>query len=167
MFLGIFDLDATLTCAVPITDGDGVPVDPTNAPTFRIYDGEALLQTGVATQLDTGVVSGATNASPIVITDTAHGLKDNNVVKVTGVGGNTAANATWTVTRVSADTFSLNSSTGNGTYTSGGVWHVLGLYQLSQVLSTANGFASGGVYQIYVNYNDGSSRVKQFQFQVA
>jgi len=36
------------------------------------------------------------------------------------VGGNTAANGTWTITVTNSTTFSLNGSTGNGAYTSGG-----------------------------------------------
>ena len=67
-------------------------------------------------------ITGATNASPIVITSAAHRLETGHVVEITGVGGNTAANGTWTITRVGANTFSLNGSTGNGAYTSGGTW---------------------------------------------
>src|SRR5262249_6812669 len=43
-------------------------------------------------------------------------------VLITGVGGNTAANAAWKVTRVDADHFTLDNSAGNGTYTTGGTW---------------------------------------------
>jgi hypothetical protein len=70
----------------------------------------------------TGVVAGATNATPIVITDVAHGLVTGDHVTVASVGGNTAANGTWIVTRVTADTFSLNGSVGANDYTSGGTW---------------------------------------------
>jgi len=38
------------------------------------------------------------------------------------VEGNTAANGDWEVTVLTADTFSLNGSTGNGAYTSGGTF---------------------------------------------
>src|SRR5206468_10432833 len=37
-----------------------------------------------------------------------------------GVAGNTAANGTWIITAMDSTHFSLNSSTGNGSYTSGG-----------------------------------------------
>ncbi|MBE3140907.1 MAG: hypothetical protein IMZ53_10020, partial [Thermoplasmata archaeon] len=66
------------------------------------------------------VITNATNASPIVITAAGHGLVTGNSITIVSVGGNTAANATWTITKLTADTFSLDTSTGNGAYTSGG-----------------------------------------------
>jgi hypothetical protein len=72
-------------------------------------------------------ISGASNAGPIVITinGTNTGLTNGEVVTITGVQGNTAANGTWTIASVSTakgqTTFSLTGSTGNGKYTSGGV----------------------------------------------
>lgn len=68
-----------------------------------------------------GGITGATNATPIVITtSTEHGLNDGQTVTIGSVGGNTAANGTWAVTLISPTTFSLDTSVGNGTYTSGG-----------------------------------------------
>jgi hypothetical protein len=72
------------------------------------------------------LVVGATNASPIVITTNApHGLDTGDMCLVTDVTGNTAANGDfnngWTVTVLSATTFSLNGSSGNGAYVSGGL----------------------------------------------
>lgn len=69
-----------------------------------------------------GVVTAATNASPIVITSVGHGLVTGQRVMLAGVGGNTAANSTFTVTVVDVDHFALNGSVGNGSYTSGGNW---------------------------------------------
>lgn len=71
---------------------------------------------------DVGVkaITGATNASPIVITATAHGFTTGDRVAIGGVGGNTAANGNHTITVIDANTFSLDGSTGNGAYTSGG-----------------------------------------------
>ena len=66
------------------------------------------------------IVSAATNASPIQITTGTHGLTTGNRVTITGVVGNTAANALWTVTVVDSTNFTLDGSTGNGAYTSGG-----------------------------------------------
>lgn len=65
-------------------------------------------------------ITGATNATPIVITVVGHGYATGNSVRITGVLGNTAANGTWTITSTGTDTFSLNTSVGNGAYTSGG-----------------------------------------------
>jgi hypothetical protein len=67
-------------------------------------------------------VTGATNASPIVVTSTGHALDTGDAISISGVAGNTAANGTFTVTKVDANTFSLNGSTGNAAYTSGGTW---------------------------------------------
>lgn len=65
-------------------------------------------------------ITAATNASPIVITATAHGMADYDCVNITGVGGNTAANGLWSVRVVDANTINLVGSTGNAAYTSGG-----------------------------------------------
>lgn len=70
----------------------------------------------------TSAITGATNASPIQITSTAHGRSTNDVVSISGVLGNTAANGDWTITVVDANNFTLNGSAGNGAYTSGGVF---------------------------------------------
>jgi hypothetical protein len=67
-----------------------------------------------------GTITGATNASPIVITEASHGRSTGDIVVVHGVGGNTAANDTWKITVLTDDTYSLDGSTGNAAYTSGG-----------------------------------------------
>ena len=66
-------------------------------------------------------ITGATNATPIVITTSnAHDYVDGAVVTVAAVGGNTAANGTFVITVLSSTTFRLDGSVGNGAYTSGG-----------------------------------------------
>lgn len=68
-------------------------------------------------------ITGATNASPIVISSIKHGLSNGDKVFIDQVGGNTAANGgPFTVANVTINTFELLGSTGNGTYTSGGRW---------------------------------------------
>lgn len=62
-------------------------------------------------------VSGSTNATPIVITVAANsGLKTGDRIAIAGVTGNTAANGEWTVEAVTATTFKLLGSVGNGTH---------------------------------------------------
>lgn len=56
----------------------------------------------------------STNASPIVLQVTAHGLHNNDRVTVQNHLVNTNANGIWTITVVDANHFSLNASTGNG-----------------------------------------------------
>ena len=70
----------------------------------------------------TGTITGATNATPIVVTSTAHGRSVGDSVVVSGVLGNTGANGTWTISAVTANTFTLSGSAGSGAYTSGGTW---------------------------------------------
>jgi len=65
-------------------------------------------------------ITGATNASPIVVTITAHGYATGDQATIIGVLGNTASNGTWTITVLTANTFSLTGAVGNGAYTSGG-----------------------------------------------
>ncbi len=66
-------------------------------------------------------VSGATNATPVVITtNSPHGLQTGMQVTISGVLGNTAANGIFTVSVIDAANFSLNGSIGNGAWTSGG-----------------------------------------------
>ena len=88
---------------------------------------QAISAYGIQVRLGDGValsaltISGATNATPIVVTTTtAHGITDVSYATVAGVGGNTAANGTWVVERVTTTTLKLRNSVGNGAYTSGG-----------------------------------------------
>jgi hypothetical protein len=83
-------------------------------------------------------ITGATNSAPIVITCSgAHGYQEADQVTITGVGGNTAANATWWITPLSPTTFSLHGSTGNANYGGGG---------------TATGPAEGSVQHAIVSF---------------
>lgn len=80
-----------------------------------LFGGAPTAKSGTAT------VTAATNASPIVLTATGHGLAEYDLVNVTSVGGNTAANGVWFVHVVDANTVNLLGSTGNAAYTSGGI----------------------------------------------
>jgi hypothetical protein len=98
----------------------------------------------------TGTITGAANSSPIVITTpSTAGLVNGGQVVITGVGGNTNANGTWTIGNVTPTSFTLIGSTGNASYTSGGTWTsldkeaALGVFGISQVTVTADGSDSG------------------------
>lgn len=74
----------------------------------------------------TGVITGATNANPCVITSANHGLISGLTVLINNVGGMTELNGnSYVITVIDANDFSLNgvNSTGFGTYTSGGNWY--------------------------------------------
>ena len=112
-------------------------------PLLRVL---AWVRDGATPQPDNGIIgrsgaiTGATNASPIVLTSTGHGLSSSDSVVVSGVGGNTAANSipinpaglplsgavvpnpSWGITKINNNSFSLTGSTGNAAYTSGGTW---------------------------------------------
>ncbi len=130
-----------------------LPLTPVNS-SFRledvfIYDDAGSLEL-VGTPWDsggqvTGTITGATNASPMVITSVAHGRSNGDLVGIKSIGGNTAANDyTWRVANAAADTFELEGSTGNGVYTTGGTW-----YFIPQTRTTAinlTGTNATGVY---------------------
>ena len=67
-------------------------------------------------------ITAATNTQPIDITSNAHGLANKDVVHVTDVLGCSNANGTFSITKVDANTFSLDRSSSNAPYTSGGTW---------------------------------------------
>ncbi len=70
-------------------------------------------------------VVNASNASPIVITSArAHGLRNGDHVRISGVWGNTNANGLFAIQTIpgSINTFQLRSSHGNGSYLYGGEW---------------------------------------------
>src|SRR5439155_10551447 len=97
-----------------------------------------------------GAITGATNATPIVVTTTsAHNLTDGDPIQITGIVGNTNANTTGFAKRTSysATTFGLYSDAaltlgvgGNGAYTSGGA--------VSQALDVS---AVLGDWQLFLN----------------
>jgi LysM repeat protein len=77
-------------------------------------------------------ITGATNATPIVITATAHGFSNGDIVCIGKVGGNLAANGVWAISGVVANTFNLTDPitvgnvVGSAAYTSGGYAVCLG-----------------------------------------
>lgn len=90
----------------------------------------------------TVTITNATNATPIVVTAVAHGLVTGDNISISGITGNTNANGYFKITRLTADTFSLqNYSTGadiagNGAY-GGAPVAVTGIVQANRVLAVA------------------------------
>ncbi len=88
-------------------------------------DKEMLLVLGItlATPKDITDVTDDT-VTPIVITSTAHGLEDGDMVEIVGVLGNTAANGSFIVDSKATDTFEIvaldgSATTGNGNFNEG------------------------------------------------
>jgi hypothetical protein len=94
------------------------------ASTLRYsFDNNMLILTTAKTktlQADAAITN-ATNAAPIAITtQNAHNLETGDIVVVTGVNGNAAANGRFSVTVTGASSFTLDNSNGSGAYTNGG-----------------------------------------------
>lgn len=96
----------------------------TNGTAGVVPDADPIFQSlfGAASTSKTGTatITGASNATPIVITATAHGFASYDCVNITGVAGNTAANGLWCIIVVDANSFNLIGSVGTAAYTSGG-----------------------------------------------
>lgn len=154
MYLGLVALNASLPLSQLVKNpSTGAPSNADAAPTYRVYGPSGLMTggTGSLSLEDTGSIQGASNASPIQITSANHGLTTGTLVTITGVAGNTNANGTWTITVTGPSTFTLNSSTGNAPYTSGGTWNVAGLYTGSVSPLESNGYVSGQTYTVLVS----------------
>ena len=85
-----------------------------------IYGNNAKWNFQIATGNTAATITAATNTSPIQITVVAHGFSNNDWVNIASVLGNTNANGEWKITVVDADNFTLQNSSGNAAYTSGG-----------------------------------------------
>lgn len=95
-------------------------------------------------------ITGASNASPIVITTAGHKWTTGQTVIIASVGGNTAANGTRVITKISATQFSLNGTTGNGAYTSGGT----AACDYSSLQTALDTEAPAGNVTIYLNQGE-------------
>lgn len=167
-FLGFVDLEGTLIGTLLVVNSSETPIDADALPTYRVYGPNGFIESGSVTQRDSGTITAASNASPISVTSTGHGLSTGSYVTITGVGGNTNANATFIITKVDSNTFTLDGSNGNGTYTSGGEWHLAGLYKVSIAVLGVSGYEKSEVFQIAYNYEQSSMAQGQLHsFQVS
>lgn len=79
-----------------------------------VNDRDTKFQTLISA-MKLSAIASSTNASPIRITTAAaHGLVTGDKININGHTTNTAANGTWTVTKVDSTKFTLDGSTGNG-----------------------------------------------------
>jgi hypothetical protein len=107
----------TLTAGSTNTFTFTVSTTPATPATGTITAATGRISRGPAWRNGGQAVTGATNATPIVLTVTSSGLSDGDIVTVENVGGNTAANGEWEVT-VSGNNVTLVGSAGNGSYVS-------------------------------------------------
>lgn len=97
----------------------------------------------------------STDTTPIVVTATAHGLNTGDKVRITGHLVNTNANAVWYITKVDADSFSLDDSTATGGGAggaTGNIFHITQaqpryLYRHGEWLNTDGGKANPWLLQ--------------------
>ena len=113
---GYHDAAALTTLTLTLYERDAAALTIINA-----VDGVNILNDGTRGTVPTKkTVTGATNASPIVLTVASHGYSTGDRVAVWGVLGNKGANGVRTITVLDANTFELDGSAGTGAYTSGG-----------------------------------------------
>lgn len=98
------------------------------------------------------IITAATNATPIVVTSASHGYANGDVVSISYVAGNTAANGRFRVANVATNTFELTNYdtganvAGNGAYTSGGyAVKTSGALNLSDITAGARVATSGNL----------------------
>jgi len=131
------------------------------APTWRLYGPTGIILNGTSSPAQTGTITGATNANPIVITSANHGLFTGSIITVSGVVGNTAANGVSQITKIDANSFSLNGKTGNGAYVSGGSWISTGLEQIALSQANTTLLTPGETYTIEISYTVSSALRKK------
>lgn len=130
--------------AAVVQSGDTIQVGVgTFAPLTAILPAYVRLWGSGKPRTDYNIIQAATNASPIVITALTHGYLTGAVITIAGSLGNTAANGSWTITVIDANTFSLGGSTGNGTYTGGGYTVPTHLFD-GTVIQGSLGFVNDG-----------------------
>lgn len=97
---------------ISVIDINTFSLDGANAVgPYDTSEGLARWQTNLITGATTDPTTGG-----ILLTSIAHGLNTGDEIRVSGVGGVTAANGTFKVTRLSTDTFVLLGATTNGVY---------------------------------------------------
>lgn len=151
-FSGFVTLEDTLVGSLLVVNTSGTPINADALPTFRVYGPNGFVTSGSVSLRDSGSVTNASNQVPIIITSTTHGLTTGAYVTISGVEGNTGANGTFNVTKIDGNSFSLDSSVGTGSYTTGGTWNVAGLYAYSIPVVGVTGFEKGENYQILFEY---------------
>lgn len=115
-----------------------------NPATQAAYSNAASL-TIAGVNIVGGTIIAATNASPIVVeTSAAHGLANQDTVKIAGCTGNTAANGFFVVTVVDGTHLSLGSSAGNGAWVSGGTVNLCTVCAFSADISGSVGTSARG-----------------------
>lgn len=169
MYQGFMDENTPSNFLFQLRTSAGAPIEPDSAPTFKVLGQNGLVTdgSGSAASAESGTITGATNATPIVITSASHPVVTGQSVKIASVGGNTNANGTFLATAIDANTFSLQGSSGNSAYTSGGTWKTTGLYKVTLTGSVLAGLEAGKTYTIILTWLESAAqRTMQLTFTV-
>lgn len=168
-YAGLVALASAIDKTIVSKNSSSVPVDGDALPSYRVYGPSGFLSSGTLAYKDTGVITGATNANPTVITSVGHGLITGVQVTIASIGGNTGANGTFSVTVLDSNTFSIPVDTSGGSaYTSGGTWHATGVLDWSFTPTVGANYASGVIYSvvIYGKFSGVVQIIDDFCFQV-
>jgi uncharacterized protein (TIGR02217 family) len=163
------------------------PITKPIAATAKVYKNSVLLVAGYTLDATSGevtftatttknvnansakVVTGITQANPGVVTAVGHGFVTGDKIKLAAVVGMTEVNNLYfTITFISADTFSIGVSTlAYGAYSSGGTATKYGTTQTSpaRVYSTAHGFTNGQL--VYIDAATGMTDINDTVYTVA
>jgi hypothetical protein len=97
------------------------PQEAFDSMNWYLYEADSIAPVSGTASTYSVLTTSGTGVSPIQVqTTTTNTLSTGQSVTITGVGGNTSANGTFTITVINSTTFTLNGTTGNGNYTSGG-----------------------------------------------
>lgn len=109
--------NGTLANTGVVTDTAPSILLPVAGQTFTWVGTGAAVGSGIS-----GITMASSGAAPVITTTGTHGLSTGQVVNLSGVVGALEMNATWSVTVLSANTFSVPYNAASlGTYVSGGV----------------------------------------------
>lgn len=150
MFAGFVNLGTSIQLLTQ-TQSNNSPAVPDAIPTYRVYGPAGVISNGTVTLLETGSITGVTNANPAVITSALSNVTTGTVVTIAGVTGATGVNGTHLATKIDANTFSVAVAAG-GAYAGGGTWQSTGLYSISLDTGGA-GFEAGVTYTVVVTYS--------------
>ena len=126
----VFTIGGEYTSPDPFTGTDEIFTPSTSGGPGSWTQVPTIPTPPTSASFNSNSITGASNTSPITISanttgnPSGSGLVNGQQVTISGVGGNTAANGTWTIAGVTATSFNLVGSTGNGTYTNGGSFGV-------------------------------------------
>lgn len=119
------EVNANFTACKTAIDANTNDIEDINESLESVLVMDGSIKSESLQKYKTVSITAATNATPIVITASNHGRSTGDVVFISGILGNIAANGSWTITKVSDDSFSLNGSVGNGSYISDGIVYLL------------------------------------------